>query len=329
MPHILIGGHIHPAGLDLLRATPGVSFDVVDDMTAPASLPLLEKTDAILVRTQTLSGALLDRAKNLQILSRHGVGYDSVDVESLNRRNIPLCVAVDSNFVSVAEHTLMLILALAKQVMPYDRETRAGNWRYRDRQDATDLDGKTLLLLGFGRIGRAVARRAAAFGLRIEVHDPFTDPAAIHGAEAIPVADLHEALGRANIVSVHIPLSGANAAIGAEQLALLKPGAFVINTSRGGVIDEAALIVALDEGRIAGAGLDVFESEPPVPDHPLFGNDKVILTPHSAGLTKECTIRMSSMAARNILDFFVGKLDPTQVVNRDYAILTPGSGSAI
>lgn len=328
MPHILIGGRIHAAGLELFRATPGISFDMVDDMAAPATLPLLEKTDAILVRTQTLPGALLDQAKNLKILSRHGVGYDSVDVASLNRRHIPLCVAADSNSISVAEHTLMLILALSKQVMLYDRETRAGNWRYRDRQDATDLDGKTLLLLGFGRIGRAVASRAAPFGLHIEVHDPFADPAVIRQAGATPIVNLPEALARADILSVHIPLSGDKAPVGAEELALLKPSAVVINTARGGVIDEAALIAALDEGRIAGAGLDVFEREPPAPNHPLFGNDKVILTPHSAGLTKECAMRMSSMAAQNILDFFAGKLDPTQVVNRAHAALTPSAHSA-
>ncbi|GLR67164.1 D-3-phosphoglycerate dehydrogenase [Acidocella aquatica] len=316
MPHVLIGGKIHQAGLDLLRAAPGVTFDMADDLAAPAILPLLETTDAILIRTQTLPGSLLDKARNLKILSRHGVGYDNVDVQALNRRHIPLCVVGDANSASVAEHTLMLMLSLAKRVIDYDRETRAGNWRYRDSQSAMDLASKTLLLLGFGRIGRAVAQRAAPFGLRIEVHDPFTSPAAIREAGAVPAADLHEALARADILSVHIPLAGGKAPVGAAELALMKPSAIVINTARGGVIDEAALAAALDAGQLAGAALDVFEVEPLPPSHPLLRNANVILTPHAAGLTKECAMRMSTMAVRNILDFFAGQLDPAVVVNR-------------
>lgn len=323
MPHILIGGRIHQAGLDLLRAAPGVTFDIVEDMTAASTLPLLEYTDAILVRTQTLPGALLDQAKTLKILSRHGVGCDNVDMASLNRRHIPLCVVGDANSVSVAEHTMMLILALTKRVFAYDSETRAGHWRYRDSQRSEELEGKTLLLLGFGRIGRAVTRRALAFGVRVEVHDPFIDPDTIRLAGAAPAETLHEALARADILSVHMPHAQSKAPIGAEALALMKPGAIVINTARGGLIEEDALIMALNERRIAGAGLDVFETEPPLPNHPLFGESKVILTPHAAGLTKQCAIRMSSMAAQNILDFFAGRLDPSLVVNRAHANLTP------
>ncbi|GAN80534.1 hydroxyacid dehydrogenase [Acidocella aminolytica] len=323
MPHILIGGRIHEAGLDLIRATPGIRFDMVDDMTAPTTLPLLEKTDAILVRTQTLPATLLEQAKNLKILSRHGVGYDNVPVEVLNRRHIPLCIVGDANSSAVAEHTLMLMLALAKRVIAYDRETRAGNWRFRDSQEATDLDGKTLLLLGFGRIGHAVAKRAAAFGLNIEVHDPYADPNVVSNTGATPTPSLHEALPRADFLSVHIPLIGSKAPIGAEELALLKPGAIVINTARGGIIDESALAEALTRGHISGAGLDVFVTEPPAPNHPLFCHDRVILTPHAAGLSKECAMRMASMAAQNILDFFQDKLDPALVVNSAHTSLAP------
>lgn len=323
MPHILIGGRIHQTGLDLLRATPGITFDMIDDMAAPATRPLLQKTDAILVRTQRLEGALLDQAQNLKILSRHGVGYDSVDINALNRRHIPLCVVGDANSISVAEHTLMLMLALAKRVRAYDQQTRAGNWSYRDSQDAVELYGKTLLVVGFGRIGRAVAKRAAAFGMRIDVLDPFADRTEILNAGAIAVESLVDALPRADILSVHIPLAGDKALINAEELALMKPGALLINTARGGIINEAALAAALNEGRIGGAGLDVFETEPPLQTHPLFSHDKVILTPHAAGLAKECAMRMSSMAAQNILDFFSGRLDPALVVNRTHAVLAP------
>ena len=319
MPHILIGGRIHQAGLDLLHATPGVMYDMVDDMTAPATLPLLKKTDAILVRTQKLAGALLDQAENLKILSRHGVGYDNIDVEALNRRQIPLCVVGDANSISVAEHTLMLMLALAKRVRTYDQETRLGHWNYRDSQEAVDLSGKTLLLVGFGRIGRAVAKRATAFGMRIEVLDPFADQTAIREADAIAVESLHEALPRADILSVHIPRSDGHPLIDAAELALMKHNAIIINTARGGIMNEDALAIALNDGRLGGVGLDVFETEPPLRNHPLFGSHKAILTPHAAGLTKECAIRMSCMAAQNILDFFSGRLNPALVVNRKYA----------
>lgn len=326
MPHILIGGHIHEAGLALIRATPGMSFDMVEDMTAPATLTLLEQTDAILVRTQPLPATLLEQARHLKILSRHGVGYDNVPVEVLNRRGIPLCVVGDANSGAVAEHTLMLMLALAKRVIAYDRETRAGNWRFRDSQEATELEGRTLLLLGFGRIGRAVARLAAAFGLEIEVHDPYADPALITQSGARPVAALHEALARADFLSVHIPLVGSKAPIGAAELAMMKRGAIVINTARGGIIDEDALAAALASGQIGGAGLDVFTTEPPAAGHKLFAHERVIVTPHAAGLSKECAMRMARMAAQNILDFFAGKLDPALIVNRAHATAMPVPG---
>jgi D-3-phosphoglycerate dehydrogenase / 2-oxoglutarate reductase len=315
MPHILVAGRIHDAGLALLRSAPGVTFDLVDEVSTESYAPLVEHADAVLIRTQPMPASVINAAPHLKIVSRHGVGFDAVDVAALNQRGIPLAIVGDVNSRSVAEHTMMLILSLAKRTLTYDAKTRRSEWNYRNRFDATELAGKTLLLLGFGRIGRSVAKLAQAFGMEILVHDPFVDETVIRNTGAIRAPDIDAALALADVISVHIPLSSGGALIGTRELAQLKPTAVVVNTARGGLIDEEALATALENGRLAGAGLDVFTAEPPPHDHRLFGNDRVILSPHSAGLTRESAIRMSESAVQNILDFFAGSLDPKLVVN--------------
>lgn len=315
MPHVLVAGRIHDAGLDLLRSAPGLTFDLVEEVSTESYAPLVEHADAVLIRTQPMPASVIKAALRLKIVSRHGVGFDAVDVAALNERGIPLTIVGDVNSRSVAEHTMMLILALAKRTLTYDAKTRAAEWNYRNSFDASELAGKNLLLLGFGRIGRSVAKLAEAFGMQILVHDPFVDETLIRSAGATPAFDLGPALEQADVVSVHIPLSTGGALIGAQELAKLKPTAVVVNTARGGLVDEDALAAALEEGRLAGAGLDVFSAEPPSPGHRLFRDERVILSPHSAGLTRESAIRMSVSAVQNILDFFTGSLDPSVVVN--------------
>jgi D-3-phosphoglycerate dehydrogenase / 2-oxoglutarate reductase len=315
MPHVLVAGRIHDAGLALLRSASGVTFDLVEEVSTESYSPLVELADAVLIRTQPMPAAVINAAPRLKIVSRHGVGFDAVDIAALNKRGIPLAVVGDVNSQSVAEHTMMLILSLAKRTLTYDAKTRRSEWNYRNSFDATELAGKTLLLVGFGRIGRSVAKLAEAFSMEVLVHDPFVDEATIRSTGAIPASDMNLALAQADVISVHIPLSAGGALIGAPELAKLKPTAVVVNTARGGLIDEEALATALEEGRLAGAGLDVFTAEPPQRDHRLFGNDRVILSPHSAGLTLESAIRMSESAVQNILDFFAGSLDPKLVVN--------------
>lgn len=314
MPHILVAGRIHEAGLALLRAAPGITLDVVDEVSFESYVPLVDRAEAILLRTQPLPAAVIDKATRLRIVSRHGVGFDAVDVAALDRRGIPLTVVGDVNSVSVAEHTMMLMLGLAKQVLAHDRAVRGTDWECRNQFAAVELSGKTVLLFGFGRIGRRVARLAQGFGMRVFAHDPGVGPEVMRAEGVEPVADLDAALSLADVVSLHAPLS-AKALIGAAELAKLKPTALLINTARGGLVDEAALTEALAQGRLAGAGLDVFASEPPPPDHPLRKSDRVLLSPHTAGLTQEAAIRMSRSAAQNILDYFAGTLDPALVVN--------------
>ena len=318
MPHVLVAGKIHEAGVARLRAAPGVTFDLVDAVSTASYAPLVDKADAILIRTQPMPADVIQKAGRLKIVSRHGVGYDAVDVEALNRRHIPLAIVGDVNSRPVAEHTMMMILSFAKRTAAYDAATRNGVWSYRNSYEATELAGKTLLLIGFGRIGRIVARMAAAFEMVVQAHDPYKSEAEILKGGAEPAPDLAVALATADYISVHAPLAGGSALLGRAELDKLKPTAVVINTARGSLIDERVLAEALETGRIPGAALDVFVDEPPPTDHPLLRSARTVLSPHSAGLTEECAARMSTASVQNILDFFANRIDPSVVVNSDH-----------
>lgn len=314
---IVVAPRIHRKGLDILAARPDVSFEVVEDVS-PASLRrAFVDADAIVIRAMPVANAVLEAANKLKVVSRHGVGYDNIDVDYLTQRGIPLALTVDANALSVAEQTMFFLLALARNGIVYDCATRAGGFAKRESLDCSDIHGKTLLVVGFGRIGRMVAERARVFGMKIEVLDSFVSHEVVMAAGATPVADLSEALPRADFVTVHIPLSPqTRGIIGAKELALMPAGARVINAARGGIVDEQALIAALRSGHIGGAALDVFETEPPAPDNPLLKMDNVVLSPHSAGLTVECAERMAVACVENVLAALAGKLDPATVVNR-------------
>ena len=323
MPHVLVAGRIHDDGLAVLRDAPGITFDLVEDVAPETYVPFVDRADALVIRTQPLTQAVIGRAPRLKFVSRHGVGYDSVDLDALTRHGIPFAIAGDVNSRSVAEHTMMLILAVAKRAFPYDAATRTGKWALRNDLSSFELSGKTLLLMGFGRIGRHVCDMARAFDMRVLAFDPFLEPSAIRAAGGEPVGDLGAALSAADVVSLHMPGAQGRALIGADELARMKPSAVLVNTARGGLIDEDALVAALAGGRLGGAGIDVFALEPPAPDHPLFASDRVVLSPHCAGLTRESAIRTAVAACRNVLDFFAGRLDPSLVVNG--AALAAGS----
>jgi D-3-phosphoglycerate dehydrogenase len=318
MPKVLIIQPFHDDGMKLFEARPDVGYEVVDG--APDELAeKIADADGVTIRTSPLPAAVLDRAARLKVVSRHGVGYDNIDVDALTRRGIPLAIAADANATAVAEHTLYFMLALAKQGLRYDRATREGGWAVRNSLEAVDLMGRRILVMGFGRIGREVASRCAAFGMTVMVYDPYVQANVIEAAgDYRSVPDFEAALPETDVLTVHMPLGAdSRGLIGAAELAALPAHAFVINAARGGIIDEAALHEALTSGRIAGAGLDVFDREPPPDDHPLFGLDNVILTPHSAGLSKEAAVRMAISTARNVLAGIDGKRDPSMVVNRE------------
>jgi D-3-phosphoglycerate dehydrogenase len=316
MPRILVAGKIHADGLARLREAAGFTLDVVEEVSTASYAPRVANADAILIRTQPLPAEVIAAAKRLRIVSRHGVGYDAVDVETLNRLRIPLCIVGDVNSRAVAEHTLMLMLAAARRTVALDHAARTGGWNERNRFDATELDGKTLLILGFGRIGRRVAELARAFGMEIIVHDPFVTPEACAALGVKSAPDMAEGLARADVITLHMPASPAGPVITAARLAAMKPTAILVNAARGDLVDEAALDQALRNGSLRAAALDVLAEEPPPAAHPLLTNPRLTLSPHNAGLTAECAARMAVMSARNIIDFFAGRLDPALVVNR-------------
>ncbi len=315
MPHILVAGRLHEAGIERLRAAAGVTFTLVDEISVESYRPLIKDADAVTLRTQAMTAEIIAEAPRLRIVSRHGVGYDAVDVKALAARNIKLTIVGDVNSRAVAEHTLMLMLSVARHTVAHDRASRTGQWNIRNRFETVELDGRNLLLLGFGRIGRRVADLAQSFGMVVSAYDPFipADVMAKSGVRHAP--DLGLALTEADYISLHMPHSPQGPLIGEAELALMKSGAILVNAARGGLIDEPALDRALRNGRLRGAGLDVLSAEPPHADHPLLGNDRVTISPHSAGLTDECAARMAVASVQNILDFFAGTLDSRLIVN--------------
>lgn len=315
MPHLLIAGKLHPSGLALLDRAPGVSFDYVEDISEASYQPHLARAEGLVIRTQPLSAASIARAPGLRVVSRHGVGYDAVDVAALSARAIPLCIVGDVNSAGVAEHAMMLILAASHRLIAADRAVRQGPWGWRNGLQTHEVAGKRLLIVGFGRIGRRLAALARAFGVEVWAHDPFVPQDAWPDALVRRVADLPAALPQVDIVSLHVPRA-ERAVLGAGELALMRRSAIVVNTARGGLVDEVALAQALKAGRLGGAGIEVFDAEPPSPDHPLFGLDNAVLTPHNAALTVECAERMAVASVQNALDFFQGRLDPCLIVNR-------------
>lgn len=317
MPHLLIAGKLHPAGLALLDRTNGVTYDWVEEVSEPSYAPLIGKADALVIRTQPLSAATIAAASRLKIVSRHGVGYDAVDVAALNRRRIPLSIVGDVNSLSVAEHAMTLILACAKQLIRSDRAVRSGPWGWRNQLEATEISGKRLLVVGFGRSGRRLARMAEAFSMEIRAFDPFLVKQGWPDGAVRPAATLADGLAWADVISVNVPKS-SKPLLAAEEFAVVKRGAILVNTARGGIVDEAALGAALSDGRLAAAGLDVFDEEPPAKDHPLLAFDQVVLTPHIAGLTEQAGERMAVSSIQNALDFFAGRLDPDLIVNKDF-----------
>ncbi len=320
MRRVLIVQPIHESGVALLQE----HFDVAvaSDPSVETVIREIQGVEGVVVRTAPFTREIMEAAPELKVIARHGVGVDNIDVKAATERGIVVCYTPEANAVSVAEHTLIAMGALAKRVLQHDRATREGRWEVRNEYRAFDLSGKTLGLVGIGRIGSQVARKArAAFDMEVIAYDPYARPEA---AEALGIAledDLDRLLSRADVLSLHTPLTPeTRGLIDQRRLSLMKPSALLINFARGGIVDEQALYEALKQGTIAGAALDVFEQEPPPADHPLYTLDNVLLSPHSAALTAECVVRMATGAAEGVRDVLLGRT-PRWVVNPE--VLTP------
>ena len=249
-------------------------------------------------------------------MARIGVGYDAIDVPALTRRRVPLMLAGTANSTSVAEHALFLMLTLAKRGGELDVLVRAGRWAERMTAVPVDLLGKTVLVVGFGRTGTRVAKRCLAMEMTVIVYDPYLPAENIRAAGCEPVSDLDAALPRADFVTIHCPRSAETIGMfGAARLQRMKKTAFLVNTARGGIVDEGALHTALTAGTFAGAGIDVFDPEPPPPDHPLLQLTNLVTSPHIAGVTRESIDRMAVQTAYNVLSVFDGKPIRENAVN--------------
>ncbi len=274
--------------------------------------------DAAILGVAPFTRRIIGNAERLKIVARHGVGYDAVDVSALTEAGVPLAVVGTANSVTVAEHSLFFMMALAKRALLYDRELRKGNWDIRFQVPALDLAGRTVLILGFGRIGRRLVPLCTAMGMTVLVHDPYVIQDAIATAGAIPVQDWRAALPEVDFLSVNCPKNEeTDGMVGVAELAAMKPTAFVVNTARGNIVEEKALYDALKSRTIAGAGIDPFVVEPAPADEPLFELENIIVSPHSAGVTEESMFRMGAAAAQNVVDCFDGKLDPANVINTE------------
>ena len=316
-PKVMLPHTMSKSGLDLIR-----SRDDIEMVIYPAGIPqadlLPQLTDCagIALSGTPYKKTEMDASPAMQVVARIGVGYDAVEVPALTARGVPLMTAGTANSTSVAEQAFHLIIALAKLNRHMDALVRDGKWNDRHQAPPMELAGKTVLIVGFGRIGTRTARRCAAFEMNVLVYDPFVDAAAIKAAGYTPVADVDAVLGGVDFLCIHCPKNPQTIDLfGAQRLNALKKGAFVVNTARGGIINEPALYDALTSGHIAGAGLDVFDVEPAPPSHPLLTLPNVISSPHMAGVTVEAMDAMGLVTAQNILSVLDGKPNKGNAVN--------------
>jgi D-3-phosphoglycerate dehydrogenase len=311
---VLIPQDVAQPGKNYLRER-GHEIKMGSGITAEAIATDVVDCDAILARTAPFPAKVLEAGKKLKVISRHGVGYDNIDVARATELGIWVTFAPESNANTVAEHTIGCILTLARNFIQLDRETRAGNWGIRDKLLGADLAGKVLGIVGLGKIGRRVAQKAShGLTMKVVAYDPFLRQEQM--AEfATPVMSMDDVFSVADFVTLHIP-GGASTrgVVGKKMFALMKKTAFFINASRGDVVAEADLIEALRNGAIAGAAIDVYEKEPLQKDNPLMSMSNVLLTPHNASQTRECMIRMALHAAQGIDEVLSGKR-PTWPVN--------------
>lgn len=287
----------------------------VDGLASPESLEPLRDADALMVTLQPVPAATIARMERCRIISRVGTGTDAVDLEAASERGIWVTNVPDYAMDEVSTHTIALLLAHARQLPRTLDLTSNGVWDASRVPPVRRLAGQTLGLLGFGRIGRAVAAKGRGLGLRVVIHDPYIDPAAAE-AEGGQAVDLETLLRVSDYVSLHTPLTeGARNIIGAEALGLMKPTAFLINTARGGLIDLDALLTAVRAGKIAGAALDVLPEEPPPSDHRLLREERVMLTPHVAWYSEEARRDMRMRGAEEVVRVLQGEA-PRSPVNR-------------
>ena len=316
MKKILIIQPIHEAGIELLKNNINYEFEIIEDTEISSLKSKIVNCDAVSIRTAKLPAEAINVTKNLQIISRHGVGYDNIDLKSSKDKNITIAITAKANAIAVAEHVMFLLLSISKRKNMYDDSVKTGKFNERNRLPKTvELWNKNILIAGFGRIGKALIKRCLGFEMNVFVYDPFVSSDVIENIGGKKVENLEDSVKKMDAVSLHVPLTEKTKnLINYELLKTMKKNCIIINAARGGIVNETDLDKALNENLIFGAGIDVFEKEPPDDNNPLLKNEKVFLSPHTASFTEECMTRMGIETIQNIIDFFDEKLDKSKIV---------------
>ena len=316
MPKIGILEKIDEAGIKLLDNHPNFQYEIIEDVSKKNLIKELPKFDGLTLRVVKLNSEILSNCKKLKVISRHGVGYDNVDLDYLKKNKITLLITATANAVAVAEHVMYMILSLSKGITSYDTAVRSGNFKENiSKIETYELYKKEILIAGFGRIGKNLIKRCLGFEMKVNVYDPFIDKEIIKSFGGEKIDNINTAVKTSDFISIHMPLnSKTKNLIDLKMLKNMKKNTIIINTARGGVINENDLDFALKEKIIFAAGLDVFEKEPPDTNNPLLKNNRVLLSPHSATFTKECKYRMGIETVQNIIDFFENKINKSMLV---------------
>ncbi len=316
MKKVIVNEKVSPDALNILNKAAEVVYIPSGDHEE-IKKALKDITGIMLDTTIKFTPELMDSAPNLKVISRTGTGVDNVDVPAATERGILVLHTPDANTITVAEHTVAFIGALTKYLVFLDSETRQGKFKIARRYYLpVDLDGKTLGIIGYGRIGKQVAKKCmAAFNMKVIIYDPYISDDVI-APGVVRYNDEEKVYKEADVLSLHVPMTDETRDhVGEKLLSLMKPSAFLVNTARGHIVDEMYVCKMIDEGRLAGAGFDVLADEPPLEDEPFLKNPKTIVSPHSAALTKECTVRVACEAAQGIVDYLEGRM-PRSIFNR-------------
>ncbi len=309
---VLVADPVAPAGVEFLRR--GAETDVATGLAPEELVARIADYDALVVRSETrVTEAVLEAGKRLKIVARAGVGVDNIDVPAATRCGVIVVNSPEGNTIAAAEHTVAMLLSLSRKIPQAAASLRRGEWK-RSKFVGVEVYNKTLGVVGFGKIGREVARRARGMGMQVVASDAFVTPE-LARREGVELVELPELFRRADFITVHTPLTReTRGLIGDDALAVMKNGVRLVNCARGGIIDEAALLRALESGKVAGAALDVFEKEPPAPDHPLVAHERVIATPHLGASTEEAQVNVALDVADQILAVLQGR-PPRSAVN--------------
>ena len=313
---ILIIQKVHEKGMELINNHPNFDVEVTDDTSVENLKSKIKDCDGASIRIAKLSGEVINEAKNLKIISRHGVGYDNIDLKTAKERDIKIAITANANAVTVAEHVMFVLLNIAKRRELYHTTVKEGNFKDRNKLPKTiEVWKKNFLIMGFGRIGKALIKRCLGFEMNVFVYDPFVDKDTIEKLGGKKVDNIEEAVKTMDVISLHMPLTEKTEnLINYNLLKTMKKNCIIINAARGGIINEEDLNKALNEDLIFGAGIDVFKQEPPENDNPLLKNDKVYLSPHTAAFTNECMTRMGVETIQNIIDYFDDTLEKSKIV---------------